>query len=188
MSHILLKQPLVSLCHTSTDKEFLHLSALVSNPSFSLGDLIRATGGGDDLLRYHEERRSYPQVIAREAEYERTMEGLKNGEFYYCALVKLEAQAFVENHERNRRVSDEIHAKHQAGTYGQMQIRDLDITGEWDKFVWLNCENFPADQLATLTRVTVFQQLNGDGIEFDSSVEDVGSEPGESVYSDDEMN
>jgi len=198
ISHILLKQALASFCHTSTDKEFLQLFAHISNPTFSLTDLMFSIGGCKDLLRYHEERRSYPQVQARHAEYERTMEGLKNGEFDHCPLVKLEAQASVEHHERNNplAVQNKIYAKHQAGAYGEMQTRDLDITGEWDKFVFFNCESFSADELATLTRVMIFQQLNGDDIEFDSSpqmssadedMEDVGSEPDESVYSDDEM-
>jgi len=199
VSHILLKQALVSFCHTSTDKEFLQLFAHIPNPTFSLSDLIVSIGGCKDLLRYHEERRSYPQVQARHAEYERTMEGLKNSEFDYCPLVKLEAQASVEDHERNSPlvVQNKMYAKHQAGAYGQMQTRDLDITGEWDKSIWFNSDKFPADELATLTRVMVFQQLNSDDIEFDSSpqmssadedMEDVGSETGESLYSDDEMN
>jgi hypothetical protein len=197
VAHISLKQALVSFCHTSTDKDFLQLFAHISNPTFRLSDLIRAIGGGEELLRYHEERRSFSQVTARQAEYERTIEGLQNGEFDYCPLVKLGAQASVEDHERNNwpAVSARINAKHQAGTYGQFQTRDFDITGEWDNFVWCNSDNCSADEIATLTRVMVFQQLNGDDIEFDYSprisddedMEDVGSNGGESLYSTDEM-
>jgi hypothetical protein len=188
---------MVSCCHTSTDKEFLQLFAHISNPTFRLSDLIRAIGGSEELLRYHEERRSYVTVQAKDADYQRTIEGLQNGEFDFCPLVKLGAQASVEDHERNNwpAVSNRINAKHQAGAYGQFQTRDFDITGEWDKFVWCNSDNFSADEIATLTRVMVFQQLNGDDIEFDSSprmsddedMEDVESNGGGSVYSTDEM-
>jgi hypothetical protein len=197
VAHILLKQTMVSCCHTSTDKEFLQLFAHISNPTFRLSDLIRAIGGSEELLRYHEERRSYVTVQAKDADYQRTIEGLQNGEFDFCPLVKLGAQASVEDHERNNwpAVSNRINAKHQAGAYGQFQTRDFDITGEWDKFVWCNSDNFSADEIATLTRVMVFQQLNGDDIEFDSSprmsddedMEDVESNGGGSVYSTDEM-
>lgn len=50
-----------------------------------------------------------------------------------------------------------------------MQRRDFDITGEWDRFVWYNSDKFSADVLANLARIMVFQQLNGDDIEFDRS-------------------
>ena len=88
-------------------------------------------------------------------------------------------------------MANKIQAKHQAGAYAQMQIRDFDITGEWDKFIWENSDKIPAEQLTALARVMVFQQLNGDDIEFDctpqmsdadENMEDIESAGGESLY------
>lgn len=122
VSHILLKQALVSFCHTSTDKDFLQLFAHVSNPTFRLSDLVRSIGGSKELLRYHEERRPYATVQAKHFDYQRTTDGLKNCKSDHCPLVKLEAQALAEDHERNNwpAASSKIHAKHQADAYAQM--------------------------------------------------------------------
>ena len=198
VAHILLKQALVEFCHTSTDKKFLQLFAHISNPTFRLSDLIGAIGGSQQLLEYHESRRSFATAQAQKAAYEQTMAEIKDGWFDDCPLNMLENQASVEHYERNNwaAVSAKIQAKHQAGAYGQIQTRDLDIAVEWNKFVWFNSSEFPADELATLTRVMVFQQLNGDDMEFDCSprmsgadedMEDVESDGGDLVYSADEM-
>jgi hypothetical protein len=169
VSHILLKRTLVGCCHIYSDKDFLQLFAHIPNPTFCLSDLIRAIGGGDELLRYHEQRRSFATSQAKEADYKRMVEDLHNGRFDDSSLLKLRAQAFIEDHERNNwtAVANKIQAKHQAGAYAQMQIRDFDIIGEWDKFIWENSDKIPAEQLTALARVMVFQQLNGDDIEFD---------------------
>ena len=198
VSHILLKQALVSFCHTCTDREFLQLFAHISNPTFRLSDLIGAIGGGKELLRYHEERRSFATTQAKEAECKGMLEGLKAGRFDDCPLLKLGAQAFVEDHERNNwtAVANKIQAKHQSGAYAQVKTRDFDITGEWDKFVWYNSDEVPGEQLAMLARIMVFQQLNGDDMEFDRTPEmtnadeamgDIESDSGEPVDSGDKM-
>ena len=173
VSHILLKQALVSFCHTSTDKEFLQLFAHISSPTFRLSDLIGAIGGCRELLEYHEERRSYAKAQAKEEEYKDAVVTLNNGRFDSSPLVKLGAQAFIEDADRNNwtAVSNKIHAKHQAGAYAQMQTRDFDITGQWDNFVWFNAGEMSSDELTTRARVMVFQQLNGDDIEFDCGPE-----------------
>lgn len=169
VSHVLLKQALFKHCHTATDKEFLQLIAHVPNPTFRLSDLIRAIGGGNELLHYYEKRRSFATSQVQEADYKGMIEALNDGRFDDSSLLKLGAQAFIEDHERNNwtAVANKIQAKHQAGAYAQMQIRDFDITGEWDSFLWFNSDKIPAEQLTTLARVMVFQQLNGDDMEFD---------------------
>ena len=197
VSHILLNRAMVNFCHISTDKDFLQLFAHISNPTFRLNDLIGAIGGCRELLEYHEERRSYATAQAKEEEYKATMEDLKEGEFDYSPLLKLGAQAFIEESERSNwtAVSNRIHAKHQAGAYAQMQTRDLDIASEWDKFVWFNCDKFSGDEMATLARVMVFQQLNGDDMEFDcgpemfpeAQMEDAETDCGETDCSCEEM-
>jgi hypothetical protein len=198
VSHVMLKQALVSFCHTSTDKDFLQLFAHISNPTFRLSDLIRAIGGCRQLLEYHEEQHSYAKVQAKEEEYTSTMKDLKNGEFDSFPLLKLGAQAFIENAERSNwtAVSSRIHAKHQGGAYPQTQTRDFDIAGQWENFVWFNCDKMDWGELATQARVMVFQQLNGDDMEFDcgpemfssnEGMEDIESDGGETVYSTNEM-
>ena len=167
--------------------------AQIPNPTFRLSDLIRAIGGGNDLLHYHEERRSYATSQVKEAEYKGMIEALNSGKFDESSLLKLGAQASIGDHERNNwtAVANKIQAKHQVGAYAQMQIRDFDITGEWDKFIWENSDKIPAEQLTALARVMVFQQLNGDDIEFDctpqmsdadENMEDIESAGGESLY------
>lgn len=104
----------------------------------------------------------------------------------------------MEDHERNNwtAVANKIQAKHQAGAYAQVKTRGFNITGEWDKFVWYNSDEIPGEQLAMLARIMVFQQLNGDDMEFDrtpemtnadEAMEDIESDSGESVDSDDKM-
>jgi hypothetical protein len=167
--HVLLKQALVSFCHSSTDKEFLQLFTQISNPTFRLSDLISAIGGCQELIEYHQERRSYSTEQARAQEYKDTLADLKNGEFK--GLVALQAQAFVEDYERSNwaAVSDRIHFKHQAGAYGLNQTRrNFDVAGEWDAFIWGQCDvGFDTAEYTCMARTMVFQQLNGDDIEFD---------------------
>jgi hypothetical protein len=49
----------------------------------------------------------------------------------------------------------------------ESQVFESGSKGEWDKFIWENSDKIPAEQLTALARVMVFQQLNGDDIEFD---------------------
>jgi hypothetical protein len=169
VSHVLLKQALVSFCHSSTDKEFLQLFTQISNPTFRLSDLISAIGGCQELIEYHQERRSYSMKQARAQEYKDALADLKNGEFK--GLVALQAQAFVEDYERSNwaAVSNKIHSKHQAGAYGLNQTRrNFDVAGEWDAFIWGQCDvGFDTAEYTCMARTMVFQQLNGDDIEFD---------------------
>jgi hypothetical protein len=179
VSHVLLKQALVSFCHSSIDKEFLQLFTQISNPTFRLSDLISAIGGSQQLLEYHEERRSYSVERAKAQEYEDTLADIKNGEFE--GVIALQAQAFVEHHERSNwaAVSNRIHSKHQVGAYGQNQTRTFDVAGEWDAFIWGNCDvGLATAEYAWRARTMVFQQLNGDDIEFDCN---------ESIFEGDQM-
>jgi hypothetical protein len=158
VSHVLLKQALVSFCHSSTDKEFLQLFTPISDPTFRLSDLISAIGGCQELIEYHQERRSYSTEQAEAQEYKDTLADLKNGEFK--GLIALQAQAFVEDYERSNwgAVSNRIHSKHQAGAYGLNQIRNFDVAGEWDAFIWGNCDvGLHTAEYACRARTMVFQ-------------------------------
>lgn len=169
VAHVFFKKTLVSFCHTVADKQFLQLIAQVSNPNFRLGDLIKAINGPQELLEYHRQRCSIATIQEKEIEFQQTTESLNSGKFNKDPLVKLSAQSFTETYQRRNfvAVASKIHAKHQAGAYAQFDRRTLDIAGEWDNFVWGNCDSIPGEELAIRVRTMIFQQLNGDDKDFD---------------------
>jgi hypothetical protein len=162
MAHIELKRTIVTYCHFASDLDFLQLCSQVSNPDFKLRSLCIAIGARTELVELYDNIYSSATEHAQKAEYNTALAKLAVGK--QDELGDLELQSFVENYRRSNwtAIMSKIQNKKMKGTYADMTTAPFDVASNYHGFMQINVHVFPDPQeLFTLARTMVFQQLNG---------------------------
>jgi hypothetical protein len=162
MAHIELKRTIVTYCHFASDLDLLQLCSQVSNPDFKLRSLCIAIGARTELVELYDNIYSSATEHAQKAEYNTALAKLAVGK--QDELGDLELQSFVENYRRSNwtAIMSKIQNKKMKGTYADMTTAPFDVASNYHGFMQINVHVFPDPQeLFTLARTMVFQQLNG---------------------------
>ena len=162
ITHIELTRAIVAWCHFVSDLEFLQICSRVSDPNFRMSSLCQMIGIGKEVMMYHQRRTSVSGESQHMAKYHNAIADMGEGEVK--ELEALEAQAFVENCERSNwtAVSKRIHSKKIKGAYADLTTAPFDVASNYNAFIESNRPFFTNyQQLSTLARTMVFQQLNG---------------------------
>jgi hypothetical protein len=162
MAHIELKRTIVTYCHFASDLDLLQLCSQVSNPDFKLRSLCIAIGARTELVELYDNIYSSATEHAQKAEYNTALAKLAAGK--QDELGDLELQSFVENYRRSNwtAIMSKIQNKKMKGTYADMTTAPFDVASNYHGFMQINVHVFPDPQeLSTLARTMVFQQLNG---------------------------
>lgn len=161
MAHIELKRTIVTYCHFASDIEFLQLFTQVSNPEFTLRSLCQAMGARNELVELYDNSFSRATEHAQTAEYHNAWAKLEDGK--QDELGDLELRSFIENYHRSNRtaVLTKIQNRKAKGTYADLTTAPFDVASSYHGFIQMNSALFSPQQLSTLARTMVFQQLNG---------------------------
>jgi hypothetical protein len=159
-----LMRTIVTWCHFASDLKFLELFSQVSNPNFTLKSLCEAIGARSALLQYYEGAFSPDKEHAYMINYHIAQAKLRAGN--HDELGNLELQNFVESYQRQHRtaVTNKISNKKMKGTYADLKTTaesKFGVAHEYKCFIQANRHYYPTQELSTLARTMVFQQLNG---------------------------
>jgi hypothetical protein len=164
MAQIELKRTIVTWCHFATDLQFLQLCSKDSDPDFTLKSLCQAIGARPELIQLYEDTFSAAAEHAEMIRYHTALATLAAGKS--DELGDLELQSSVESYLRSNKtaVRNEIHNKRMNGTYADLTLtaeKEFDVAQEYEWFIQMNSPYYEAQELATMARTMVFQQLNG---------------------------
>jgi len=164
MAHIELKRTIVTYCHCASDLEFLQLFSQVSIPNFTIRSLCQAIGTRREQIELYDDAFSVATEHAQAAKYHDAWAKLEDGK--QDELGDLELRSFIESFHRSNRtaVLTKTQNKRDKGTYADLTTADFDVASSYHNFVMMNSAAFPDhQQLSTLARTMVSQQLNGSG-------------------------
>jgi hypothetical protein len=144
--------------------QFLQLCSKVSDPDFTLKSLCKAIGARPELCQLYEDNFSAGAGHAEMIRYYTALAELKAGKS--DELGDLELQSSVESYLRSNKtaVRNKIYNRKMKGTYADLRTRaekKFDVAQEYEWFMQMNSPYYNAEELATMARAMVFQQLNG---------------------------
>jgi hypothetical protein len=154
--------PRGAVCFTGSILAFRDITASALRFKMITRSLCITIGARTELVELYDNIYSSATEHAQAAEYHTALAKLAAGK--QDELGDLELQSFVENYRRSNwtAVMSKIQNKKIKGTYADMTTALFDVASNYHGFMQMNFHVFPDPQeLSTLARTMVFQQLNG---------------------------